>query len=84
MYVCLCNGLTERDIRAAARNLAGATGAASVDEVYRRLGAAPICCCCVETAQAIVDGRAIIEGVPVGAEAPCETALSILAVADAA
>jgi bacterioferritin-associated ferredoxin len=73
VYVCLCNGLTERDIRSAARS-----GAASVDEVYRRLGGAPICCCCVDTAQAIIDGR------PIGAETPCEPALAVLAVADAA
>ena len=52
MYVCLCNGLTESQIRAAAR-----AGAASVDEAYRRLGGEPVCRCCVETAEAVIQGE---------------------------
>ena len=57
MYVCLCNGLTEKDIRAAAR-----AGAASVEDAYRRLGGEPICRCCVETAEALIDGEAMGAG----------------------
>jgi bacterioferritin-associated ferredoxin len=84
VYVCLCNGLTERDIRAAARSLADSTGSGSVDEVYRRLGGAPVCCACIETAQAIIQGLPIIDGRPILDRNTFEANEPELAVADAA
>lgn len=42
MYVCLCNGITDRDIERAA-----ATAEGSVAQVYRGLGCAPQCGKCV-------------------------------------
>lgn len=41
MYVCLCNGLTDRDIKGAV-----ASGAEIVSGVYQSLGAAPQCAKC--------------------------------------
>jgi bacterioferritin-associated ferredoxin len=42
MYVCLCNGLTDRDVRNCAED-----GCSSVAMVYRSLGCAPQCGKCV-------------------------------------
>ncbi len=44
MYVCLCHGFTDRDVR---RTMNGAD--ASVAEVYRALGCTPRCGKCVPT-----------------------------------
>ena len=41
MYICLCNGLTDRDVRASCE------GECSVSMVYRSLGCAPQCGKCV-------------------------------------
>jgi len=38
MYVCLCNALTDRDVRAAAR-----AGAARPSQVYGQCGVSPCC-----------------------------------------
>jgi len=42
MYICLCNGITDRDIH---RVAAGCDG--SVAQIYRGLGCAPQCGKCV-------------------------------------
>jgi bacterioferritin-associated ferredoxin len=49
MYVCLCNGLTERQVRRAA-----STGTGSPEEVYRSLGTAPKCGKCIPTVECIL------------------------------
>lgn len=41
MYVCLCNGFTDRDVKSAV-----ASGASAVSNVYSSLGAAPQCAKC--------------------------------------
>jgi bacterioferritin-associated ferredoxin len=41
MYICLCNGLTDRDVRASC------DGGCSVAMVYRSLGCEPQCGKCV-------------------------------------
>jgi len=41
MYVCLCNGFTDRDVKSAIE-----TGVDSVPNVYECLGAAPQCAKC--------------------------------------
>jgi bacterioferritin-associated ferredoxin len=41
MYICLCNGLTDRDVRASCE------GSCSVSMVYRALGCEPQCGKCV-------------------------------------
>lgn len=41
MYVCLCNGLTDRDVKGAV-----ASGIDAVSDVYQSLGAAPQCAKC--------------------------------------
>ena len=50
MIVCVCNAITEDEIRAAAR--AGATGP---DKAYERLGCEPQCGCCLDYAQELID-----------------------------
>lgn len=52
MYICLCNGLTDRDIRRAA-----AAGDGSVAQLYRSLGCAPRCGKCVPTVREMVAER---------------------------
>ncbi|GLQ06826.1 (2Fe-2S)-binding protein [Sneathiella chinensis] len=41
MYVCLCNGFTDRDVKSAI-----ASGAEAVSRVYQSLGASPQCAKC--------------------------------------
>jgi bacterioferritin-associated ferredoxin len=53
MYVCLCNGLTDQDVRAAAR--AGATRAS---DVYPACGCTAQCGGCARTLRRIVEEAA--------------------------
>ena len=50
MYVCICNGVTERDIRQAAE-----AGCRSVSELTMRTGCGSTCGTCLETATALLD-----------------------------
>jgi len=49
MFVCLCNGFTERAVEAAV-----AAGSRSVAQVYRALDCRPQCGKCVPTVRAMV------------------------------
>ncbi|HJW51068.1 MAG TPA: (2Fe-2S)-binding protein [Burkholderiaceae bacterium] len=49
MYICICNAVTDRQIRAAV-----AAGASSLDEVSMALGVAAGCGCCREAAQQLI------------------------------
>jgi bacterioferritin-associated ferredoxin len=49
MYVCLCNGITDRTIRQAA-----AEGICSLSELKRRTGCAEVCGCCAEAAEQVL------------------------------
>jgi bacterioferritin-associated ferredoxin len=49
VYVCLCHGLSERDIRAAV-----ACGARTLEEVSALTGCGTCCGCCREMAAALV------------------------------
>ena len=51
MYVCLCNGYRESEIREVAES-----GVRCAQEVYLTLGNGPCCGTCLECAQEIVDG----------------------------
>jgi bacterioferritin-associated ferredoxin len=50
MYVCLCNGLTDRRVREAA-----AEGAIRPSEVYQACGCVAKCGICARTLRAIID-----------------------------
>ena len=50
MYVCICNGVTDRQIREAA-----ASGVRSVAELTMRTGCGANCGSCLETATAILE-----------------------------
>lgn len=50
MYVCVCNGVTDRQIREAAEN-----GCRSVAELTMRTGAGATCGTCLELAAEILD-----------------------------
>jgi bacterioferritin-associated ferredoxin len=53
MYVCLCNGFTDRDVKNAV-----AAGAQGVSNVYESLGAPPQCAkCTVHIREIIRNGR---------------------------
>ncbi|MDT0619772.1 MULTISPECIES: bacterioferritin-associated ferredoxin [Spectribacter] len=49
MYVCLCKGVTEREIREEVRS-----GACHMRELQRRLGVAECCGCCAPCAREIL------------------------------
>jgi len=51
MYVCLCHGLTTRDITQQAQS-----GCGSVAGVYKRLGCRPQCGKCIPDVRRLVDG----------------------------
>ena len=51
MYVCLCNGYRDAEIREVAES-----GLRCVKEVYLTLGNGPCCGSCLDYAQDIVDG----------------------------
>lgn len=50
MYICLCNGHRERDIRAVAE-----TGLRCPRTIYRQLGGPPRCGRCLPMAKQVVD-----------------------------
>ena len=50
VYVCLCNGVTERTIREVA-----AAGCRGIAELTMRTGCGSTCGSCLETAQALLD-----------------------------
>lgn len=50
MYVCLCNGLTERDVTSCARE----TGLRCPTRVYEKLGAEPQCGRCLDFAAELI------------------------------
>ena len=51
MYICICNAITDSDIRTLV-----SAGARSVAQVYRRLGCKPQCCKCVEDVKRLLNG----------------------------
>lgn len=53
MYVCICNGVTDRDIRAAA-----AHGCRGLPELTMRTGCGATCGSCVEAAVQLLDEEA--------------------------
>jgi bacterioferritin-associated ferredoxin len=50
MIVCVCNRITETEVREAAR-----AGATSPENAYARLGCEPHCGCCLDYAQDLID-----------------------------
>ena len=50
MYVCICNGVTDREIRQAAE-----AGCRTMAELTMRTGAGSTCGSCIEMATAILD-----------------------------
>ncbi|MFO0389286.1 MAG: bacterioferritin-associated ferredoxin [Alphaproteobacteria bacterium] len=52
MYICLCNGLKDKQIESAV-----AGGACSVADTFRKLGCQPMCGQCVPMIQDTVESR---------------------------
>ncbi|GAB6195499.1 (2Fe-2S)-binding protein [Lysobacter xanthus] len=50
MYVCICNGVTDRDIRQAAE-----AGCRTMTELTMRTGAGSTCGSCIEMATSLLD-----------------------------
>lgn len=59
MYVCICNGVTERDIRDAAQ-----AGCRSVPELTMRTGAGANCGSCLDMAASLLDEARAIRELP--------------------
>jgi bacterioferritin-associated ferredoxin len=53
MYVCICNGVTESDVRQAAE-----AGCRSLPELTMRTGCGATCGTCLDTAAGILDAHA--------------------------
>ena len=49
MYICICNGIRESDLRAAVNS-----GTRNTRELFRLMGAKPKCGTCLRHAQAII------------------------------
>ena len=52
MIVCVCNAITEKEVREAASQ-----GARTPEDAYARLGCEPQCGCCLDYAQDIIDAE---------------------------
>ena len=52
MYVCLCNGYSETQLRALARD-----GLDRAEAAFEALGAGPCCGSCISLAQQIIDSE---------------------------
>lgn len=50
MYVCICNGISDKEIRKAV-----AAGAGTLQELHDKLGVASQCGTCAEHAMSIID-----------------------------
>ena len=50
MIICLCNRITEKEVREAAR-----AGSRTPEEAYATLGCEPQCGCCLDYAQEVID-----------------------------
>jgi bacterioferritin-associated ferredoxin len=50
VIVCSCNVIREDEIRDAARK-----GSRTPEEAYGKLGYEPVCCCCLDYAQELID-----------------------------
>lgn len=50
MIVCVCNAITEKEVREAAEH-----GARTPEAAYEQLGCEPQCGCCLDYAQEIID-----------------------------
>lgn len=50
MYVCICNAITEKDLRAEAMRSPG-----DADAVYRALGKEPMCGMCIDEAERVIE-----------------------------
>jgi len=62
MYVCLCNGISDRQIRECVDR-----GATTLDEVQARLPVANCCGCCESTAREIIELHAESKSRPIAA-----------------
>lgn len=62
VYVCICQSVTDREIRRAA-----ARGAASLEALRDELGVASCCGCCAPTAEALLAESASDAPAPVNA-----------------
>ena len=60
MYVCVCNGITDRQIREVA-----AAGCRSVAELTMRTGAGAGCGSCLELAAQLLDEAQVVNSLPV-------------------
>lgn len=68
MYICVCNGITERQVQEA---IAG--GARDLSDLRAELGVATCCGCCAETAVEYLPGGRYAADVGVAAETTVST-----------
>jgi bacterioferritin-associated ferredoxin len=59
VYICLCNGFTDRQVRRSAE-----AGNASVSQVYKALGCAPKCGKCVPLVRDMLKSVGIVQAEP--------------------
>jgi bacterioferritin-associated ferredoxin len=52
MIICLCNRITEKEVREAARG-----GSRTPEAAYASLGCEPQCGCCLDYAQEVIDAE---------------------------
>lgn len=69
MYVCVCNGVSDRDVAQAK-----AQGCSSLDDLAMRTGCGTTCGCCRDFAQQLLD-----EGCAGTAPVPCGLPMAVAA-----
>jgi bacterioferritin-associated ferredoxin len=70
MYICVCNGITERQVQTAI-----AQGAKDLSDLQAELGVATCCGCCAETAVEYLPGGRYAADVGVAAETAVTTVM---------
>jgi len=61
MYVCLCNGIRETELKQLGRE-----GVRDVHEAFERLDSEPACTCCLEEAANVLKGEDVLQKAPQG------------------
>ena len=56
MYVCLCNGIRETELKRLGRE-----GVRDVHEAFSRLGSDPVCTCCLDEAEMVLKGGDVLQ-----------------------
>lgn len=56
MYVCLCNGIRETELKQLGRE-----GVRDIHEAFNRLDSEPVCTCCLDEVEMVLKGEDVLQ-----------------------